>query len=101
MIRVLLVTTLGILTSGSGFYTAYLYIKNLDGVSQPWFLILAPPLIILEVFLLLRANRAEEVVGKEDLSTSPPENPSPQSAGKPENLLDRNNKLAAEMLKNE
>jgi hypothetical protein len=99
MIRVILNTFLGILTTIAGFCVSYVYLKSLNGTSQPLLLFLAFPLVIIGIILLIRTSRTDESLvistyqePKNDEPVSPPPD-------KRENLMEKNSQLLDNWIK--
>lgn len=71
MIKVISKTFLGLLISGLGFYLAYFYLTEMDKGLTPLILIPSGFLIILGVYLLIRAGKSDvTIVKKPDLNES-------------------------------
>jgi hypothetical protein len=99
MLKVILNSFLGILITVAGFFLAYLYLQSLKNSGQPLYLLLAFPLIIIGLILLIRASRADEslvISTYQETKSADPDSPSPV---KNSNIMEKNNRLLNDWIK--
>jgi hypothetical protein len=93
MFKVILETFLGLISSITGFYVAYLYLKSLNDSGQHLLLVIALPLIGMGIWFLVQAGKSGKTVGLASESEVPHLAP---DAGKFESILQKNDDLAKE-----
>jgi hypothetical protein len=97
MKRVIFETISGLLMVILGFYLAFIYLYGMEEGSSPWLLFPSIFLIIIGLYLLIRAGKSEDtVVLKKDLDK--PSNNVGKKEGL-ESIIQRNNELSAEWAK--
>jgi hypothetical protein len=100
MLRVIFNSFLGILITITGFYLIYLYLRSLRETSQPLLLLPAFPLIIFGIVLLIRTSRSDESLVISTYQNIPPkDNPDSQAAGNTGNIMEKNNQLLNNWIK--
>lgn len=90
---------LGILLSVTGFYIAYIYIKNIDNGSNPILLVLSTLVVGVGVYILLRMGKSDATVGVVKEETDKEILEKGASAATSKSILERNNELSEEWTK--
>jgi hypothetical protein len=90
MLKVLLFTFIGLASTGSGVFLSYL------SINKPFLLIPSVPLLIIGIFLIIKASRKnEQLLINEDTSPLLP----PQNFDNFKNIAEKNNQIVHEWIK--
>ena len=92
MLKIILMTIMGLCITLIGFYIAFFYVTGIDQGRSPWLLLLTPIFVAIGVYLLLQAGKLDDsVVAKAKIDKS--------EKKVSVSILERNNKLSDEWSK--